>query len=67
MPLEFETYTCGECGKPVDTEWCSDGLLPGPYELLGEVFFHKPECVNKYLMKFIAACEGTSSHNELKT
>ncbi len=52
MPLEFETYTCGECGEPVETEWCSDGLLPGPYELLGDVFFHKPECSTKYLEAF---------------
>jgi hypothetical protein len=62
MPLEFETYPCGECGKPVETEWCSDGLLPGPYELLGEVFFHKPDCVDKYLAAFSEACR-TSEHS----
>lgn len=48
MPLEFETFNCGLCGKPIETEWCSDGLLPGPYALLGEVFFCAPDCVNKY-------------------
>ena len=55
MHLEFETFECGQCGKPVETEWCSEGLLPGPYELLGEVFFHKPECSEQYLKEFTAA------------
>lgn len=52
MPLETETFPCGQCGKPVETEWCSDGLLPGPYALLGDVVFHDPECVNEYLKDF---------------
>lgn len=56
MPLEFETYPCGECGKPIETEWCSDGLLPGPYALMGEVFFHAPDCAGKYLEAFDLAC-----------
>jgi hypothetical protein len=66
--VEFETYTCGECGKPVETEWCSDGLLPGPYELLGDVFFHKPECSTKYLEVFQRACndvEGQKKQREI--
>jgi hypothetical protein len=53
MPLQAEDFTCGHCGKPVKTEWIvgepRNGLLRGPYALLGEVFFHEPECVDAYL------------------
>jgi hypothetical protein len=55
MP-EIEKYPCGVCGEPVETEWCPTGLLPGPYELLGEVFFHAPKCTEIYLTGFEAAC-----------
>lgn len=48
MSLEFESFPCGHCGKMVETEWCSDGLLPGPYTLLGDVVFHDA-CVEDYL------------------
>lgn len=50
---ETETFTCGQCGKPVLTYWHPEGkgLLPGSYALLGDVMFHE-ECCDEYLKEF---------------
>jgi hypothetical protein len=45
-------FPCGHCGASVVTEWSTDGLMPGPYALLGDVLFHEPECVDAYLKDF---------------
>jgi hypothetical protein len=64
MPLEFEMYRCGVCGGPVETEWCSDGLLPGPYVLLGEVFFHAPGCAGEYMVEFERSCREADARSQ---
>lgn len=53
----IELFPCGMCEHPVITYWCKQGLEDGDYLLLGEVFFHKGECANKYLDQFKLACE----------
>lgn len=52
MEEKFIEFKCGVCGKPVKTEWSPKGLLEGSYLLMGEVFFHKGECADKYLQSF---------------
>jgi hypothetical protein len=52
IPIQTDTFTCGECGRPVETKWSSAGLMPGPYSLFGDVFFHEPECADVYLKAF---------------
>jgi hypothetical protein len=61
---EFETFRCGVCGKPVETEWRSGGLLPGPYALLGDVFFHTAGCADEYIVEFERACRESDARSE---
>lgn len=52
--IEYETFTCGECNKPVLTSWFTDGsglLSSDKYILFGEVIFHAPECIDAYCLK----------------
>jgi hypothetical protein len=52
MPVETESFPCGHCGKPVLTHWAMgstrNGLLNGPYALIGDVVFHDT-CAAEYL------------------
>lgn len=47
-PPEPVALNCPYCRKPVQTLWApgGHGLLPGPYELLGDQAFHQ-ECAEK--------------------
>ena len=50
--MKTEIYPCGNCSHPVITSWSKEGLEPGDYLLLGEVFFHKGKCANDYIDEF---------------
>lgn len=47
-PYEIIASKCGTCRMPLHPYWCDEGLLRGPYVLLGTVLFHE-KCADDYL------------------